>query len=51
MSEMMRYATELRSFTQGRGSYTQEFDRYEFAPQPIADKVIAAHVKEEEDED
>ncbi len=51
MSEMMRYATELRSFTQGRGSYSQKFDRYEVAPQPIADKVIASAIKEEEEED
>lgn len=52
MSEMMRYSTELRSFTQGRGTYTQQFDRYEFAPQPIADKVIAqAQHDLEEDED
>lgn len=51
MAEMMRYATELRSFTQGRGNYTQEFDRYEVAPQPVADKVIANAVKEEEDEE
>jgi elongation factor G len=41
MNEMMRYPTELRSFTQGIGVYTQQFDRYEAAPQPIADKVIA----------
>jgi len=54
MSEMMHYPTELRSFTQGRGVYTQTFDRYEAAPQPIADKVIAAAAKDklhEEDED
>ena len=44
MNEMMRYPTELRSFTQGVGVYTQSFDRYEMAPQPIADKVIA-HAK------
>lgn len=52
MSEMMRYSTELRSFTQGRGVYTQTFDRYEFCPQLIAEKVIAqAQHTLEEDED
>ena len=40
-SEMDRYATDLRSMTQGRGWYTQEFVRYEQAPQAIAEKVIA----------
>lgn len=52
MSEMMRYSTELRSFTQGIGQYTQRFDRYEPAPQLIADKIIAeAKHTLEEDED
>lgn len=52
MAEMMRYSTELRSFTQGKGSYTQEFDRYEAAPQLVADHVIAAAAKfKEEDEE
>lgn len=53
MSEVMRYSTELRSFTQGIGTYTQAFDRYEPAPQPIADKVVANakhHMDNEEDE-
>ncbi len=51
MSEMMRYSTELRSFTQGRGVYTQVFDRYEFCPQLIADKVIANSAKDHEEEE
>ncbi|MBR3167834.1 MAG: elongation factor G [Erysipelotrichaceae bacterium] len=42
MAEMMRYATELRSMTQGRGTYHVEFGRYEPAPQNIADAVIAS---------
>ena len=53
MSEVMRYSTELRSFTQGIGTYTQAFDRYEPAPQLIADKVVANakhHMDNEEDE-
>ncbi len=40
-SEMSTYATDLRSMTQGRGWYQVEFARYEPAPQPVADKVIA----------
>ena len=51
MTEMMRYPTELRSFTQGRGSFVQEFDRYEVAPPPIAQKVIESAVKQAEEEE
>ena len=50
MAEMMKYATELRSITQGRGTYTIEFDRYEPAPQPVADKVIKEAEREKEEE-
>lgn len=50
MAEMMKYSTELRSMTQGRGSFVIEFDRYEPAPQPIAEKVIkTANIEKEED--
>ena len=41
MSEMHKYATDLRSMSQGRGTFSFEFDRYETAPQNIADKIIA----------
>lgn len=51
MSEMMRYTTELRSFTSGKGQFDMEFDRYEIAPPPVADKVIANAKREEEDDD
>jgi len=52
MSEMMKYSTELRSMTQGRGSFVIEFDRYEKAPQEVTDKVVkeAAKNKVEEEE-
>ena len=41
MSEVLRYAPELRSITGGQGVFTMEFDHYEEAPQPIVDKVVA----------
>jgi elongation factor G len=40
MSEMLTYANELTSMTQGRGSFAMEFGRYDFVPQQIAEKVI-----------
>src|SRR6202046_4242051 len=42
-SEMLSYANELISMTQGRGSYSMEFSHYDFVPGEIAEKVIAAH--------
>ena len=43
LSEMLSYANELISMTQGRGSYSMEFSHYYFVPAEIAEKVIAAH--------
>ena len=40
-AEMFKYATDLRSMTQGRGKFSMEFVRYEEVPKQIADKVIA----------
>ncbi len=51
MAEMLKYATELRSMTKGRGSYVIDFDRYEPAPQNVTDKVVAATAAERKDED
>lgn len=45
MSEVLRYAPDLRSMTAGQGFFTMEFAHYEEAPQPVADKVIAEHQK------
>ena len=42
-SEMLSYANELISLTQGRGSYAMEFSHYDYVPSEIAEKVIAAH--------
>ena len=40
LSEMFGYATDLRSFTQGRGNYTMQFDRYEPVPKSIREEII-----------
>lgn len=41
LSELTKYATELRSMTQARGEFEMSFARYEEAPQAVAEKVIA----------
>ena len=52
MAEMTKYAIDLRSMTQARGSFTQQFERYEQVPNDVAQKIIAAAVKDDdEDED
>ncbi len=40
LSEMFGYATDLRSKTQGRGTYTMQFAHYEEVPTNIADKIL-----------
>ncbi|PAV24546.1 hypothetical protein CF392_15695, partial [Tamilnaduibacter salinus] len=40
LSEMFGYATDLRSATQGRASYSMEFSRYAEAPTNIAEEII-----------
>ena len=42
LSEMFGYATDVRSNTQGRATYTMVFDRYEEVPPNIAEKVVEA---------
>ena len=57
MAEMLTYQNDLTARTEGRGSYSMEFDHYDFVPSPQADKIIAAarsagahhHADEEED--
>lgn len=46
LAEMLRYTTQLRSLTGGRGYFTMEFDHYEIVPQHIAAGIIEAHKKE-----
>ena len=41
LGEMFGYATDLRSQTQGRASYTMQFDSYEPAPKSIVDEVMS----------
>ncbi|MCL2702943.1 MAG: elongation factor G [Defluviitaleaceae bacterium] len=48
MSEMFKYTLDLRSMTQGRGEFALEFNRYEEAPNDVAQKVIEARKKETE---
>ncbi len=43
LSEMLKYATELRSLTAGRGSYHMEFSHYEEVPSKVAQGIIAKY--------
>lgn len=48
VGEMLRYASDLRSLTGGRGTFEQEFSHYEEVPAHIAEKVIAEARKQKE---
>jgi elongation factor G len=48
MAEMRRYATDLRSFTQGRGLYTMEFSHYEEIPPHLVEQVVEEAKREKE---
>ena len=41
-AEVQRYATDLRSITQGRGSFTTEFSHYQPVPPMVAEQIKAA---------
>lgn len=45
LKEMFGYATDLRSFTQGRGNYVMQFSHYEKAPKSITEEVVASRTK------
>ena len=47
-SELLRYATDLRSQTQGRGTYFVEFDHYEGAPAQMTEKLVEEAKKAKE---
>jgi elongation factor G len=44
LAEMFGYATDLRSMTQGRATYTMQFSHYEPVPQPISEEITAKAV-------
>ena len=46
LAEMLRYTTQLRSLTGGRGIFTMEFDSYEIVPPHITAEIVAARQKE-----
>lgn len=48
MSEVLRYAPDLRSMTGGRGTFTMEFSHYEEVPAQISEKIIEAAKRERE---
>lgn len=50
-AEIFRYSSELRSMTQGQGSFEAEFLRYDVVPANITQKVIAEHGRKHADED
>lgn len=43
LANMFGYATDLRSSTQGRGTYTMQFDHYEETPKSISEEIIKAN--------
>ena len=45
LAEMFGYSTTLRSMTQGRGSFTMEFHRYEEVPKSVAEEIIEGRKK------
>ena len=51
LSEMFKYATDLRSMTQARGSFTMTFERYEEVPAADAKKIVEACKRDEEEDD
>jgi elongation factor G len=46
LSELQRYATDLRSMTQGRGYFTMSYSHYEEVPSHTAEQIIAKHRKD-----
>ncbi len=46
LAEMMRYTTNLRSMTGGRGTFSMEFDHYDLVPQHLAQEIMDQRQKE-----
>jgi elongation factor G len=51
LAEMLRYTTTLRSMTGGRGYFTMEFNHYEMVPQHLAQDIIEAKRREDEEKE
>jgi elongation factor G len=51
LAEMLTYASDLTSMTQGRGTYAMEMSHYDIVPQLISDKIVAAHKPSAEEEE
>ncbi len=51
LAEMLRYTTQLRSITGGRGVFSMELDRYEVVPPHITAEIVAARQKERKEEE
>jgi elongation factor G len=51
LAEMLRYTTDLRSITGGRGVFTMEESHYEQVPHNLQEEIVAAREKEKEEED
>lgn len=49
LAEMFKYATELRSMTHGKGSYSMKFSHYEHVPQKITQGIVEKYKKEREE--
>lgn len=50
LAEMLRYTTQIRSMTGGRGFFSMEFDHYDILPAHLAQEVIAARQKDKKEE-
>jgi len=50
LAEIQRYATDLRSMTQGRGMYTVKFSHYDIVPSHLVDSIVEAAKKRREEE-
>ncbi len=48
LAEMLRYTTQIRSITGGRGYFTMDFDHYDVVPNNLAAGIVEAHKKEME---
>jgi len=48
LAEMLKYTTQLRSMTGGRGYFSMDFDHYDVVPAQLAQPIMEAHKKEME---